>query len=74
MKGLLVFLRVVVVGFAVLAGGRALYRNRDKLKGSWRNSGGLKSLKSYANRLSLGKLLGSAGSIKNLVGQVARFK
>jgi hypothetical protein len=74
MKGLLVFLRVAVVGVAVLAGGRALYRNRDKLKGSLMAAGGASALKSYANRFSVARLLGSAGSLKNLVGQVARSK
>ena len=74
MKGLLAFLRVAVVGFALLAGGRALYRNRDKVKGNWKAIGGSEVLKGYAGRLSVGRLLGSAGSLKNLVGQVARFK
>jgi hypothetical protein len=74
MKGLLVFLRVAVIGFAVLAGGRALYRNRDKLKGSWKSAGGVETLKNYTNRLTVGRLLGSAGSLKNLAGQLARFK
>ncbi len=74
MKGLLVFLRVAVIGFAVLAGGRALYRNRDKFRGSWKSVGGVAALKGYTDRLTVGRLLGSAGSLKNLTGQLARFK
>jgi hypothetical protein len=74
MKGLLVFLRVAVVGFALLAGGRALYRNRDKLKGTMKAVGSGEALKSYADGFSVAKLLGSVGSVKNLVGQLGRFK
>jgi hypothetical protein len=74
MKGLMVFLRVAVIGFALLAGGRALYRNRDKLKGGWKAIRGGEVLKGYADKLTVGRLLGSAGSLKNLVGQATRFK
>ena len=74
MKGLLVFLRVAVVGFAVLAGGRALYRNRDKLKGDWRRVGGVEGLKSLPSKVTARNLLGSIGSIRNLATQYGRMK
>ena len=74
MKGLLAFLRVAVVGFALLAGGRALYQNRDKLKGEWKTLGGSEALRGVADNLTVGKLLGSAGSLKNLAAQLSRQK
>jgi hypothetical protein len=74
MKELLAFLRVAVVGFAVLAGGRALYRNRDKLKRDWTSFGGFEGVKGLTDNLNVGKLLGSAGSFKNLASQFTRQK
>jgi hypothetical protein len=74
MRGLLAVLKVVVVGFALLAGGRALYRNRDKVKGDWKKLGGFGGAKDLTGRLSASKLLGSVGSLKNLAGQFSRSK
>jgi hypothetical protein len=74
MKGFLGLLRLAVVGFALVAGGRALYRNKDKLKGNWKAVGGVGGLKGYTDKLSVGKLLQSVGPLKNLVSQVTRLK
>lgn len=74
MRGFLGLLKLVVVGIAVAAGARAVYRNRDKLKGGWKAIGGVDGLKGYADKLSVSKLLESAGSLRNLVGQVAQLK
>jgi hypothetical protein len=74
MKGLMVFFKVAAVGFALLAGGRAIYQNRDKLKGDWRSLGKSGRLKGLAGKFSANRLVGSAGSLKSLVGQVARFR
>jgi hypothetical protein len=70
-------LKLVVVGVAVVAGARAVYRNRDRLKGGWKAMGGMSGLKGYADRLSVGNLWESVGSIRslrNLVGQAAHLK
>lgn len=72
MKILLIVLRFVVVGFALLVGGRVLYRNRDRLKREWRTSGRLKSLGNLSARLSPRGILGSVGPFRNLTGQPAR--
>lgn len=72
MKGLMVFLRVAVVGFALLAGGSALYRNRDKLRDSWKSLGGVEGLRGLTSRLPMGRLLDSAGSLRSLAGQLSR--
>jgi hypothetical protein len=74
MKGLMVFFRVAAVGLVLLAGGRALYHRRVKLKGSWKAAGAVDALKGHAHRLSAGRPVRSAGSLRNLVGQVARFR
>jgi hypothetical protein len=73
-RGILGLLKLVVVGVAVAAGVRAVYRNRDKLKGGWKAVGGIDGLKGYADKLSAGKLLESVGSLRNLVDQATRTK
>ena len=62
--------KIVVVGVAVAAGARALYRQRDKVKEGWKT---VKEgdLKEYASKLSVGKLLQSVGSLRNLAGRHA---
>ena len=69
MKWFLVFLRVAVVGIALLAGGRALYHNRDKLKRDWRTRVGSEGLRSLIGKLSMSRLRGHAGSFKALAGR-----
>jgi hypothetical protein len=73
-RGFLGLLKLLVVGVAVAAGVRAIYRNRDKLKGGWRAVGGVEGLRGYADKLSVSKLLGSVGSLRNLVGQATHLK
>ncbi len=73
-RGFLGLLKLVVVGVAIAAGARAVYRNRDKLKGGWKAVGGIDGLKSYADKLSASKLLESVGSLRKLVGQATHTK
>ena len=73
-RGFLVLLKLVVVGVAVAAGARAVYRNREKLKSGWKAVGGIDGLKGYAGKLPVSKLLESVGSLRNLVGQATHLK
>jgi hypothetical protein len=73
-RGFLGFLKWVVVGVAVAAGARAVYRNREKLKGGWKALGEGGVLKGRADKLSVSKLLESVGSLRDLAGQVTRLK
>jgi hypothetical protein len=74
MKVLLVILKFAVIGFALLAGGRTLYRNRERLRGDWKRFSGVKGLKGIGRRLSVGNLLRSAGPVRSLAGQFSRTK
>lgn len=67
-KGFMGLLKVGVIGFALIAGGVAAYRYKDRLAGTWKSRKGIESLKGYADRLSVGRLLDSAAFIKNLGG------
>lgn len=74
MKGLLGFTRAVVVGFALFAGGRFLYENRDRLKTEWERVNSVEDIKGFIGDLSIGKLLESAGSIRKLANQFSQLK
>ena len=74
MKGSLNLLKAVMVGFALLAGGRVLYENRDRIKRSWKNLGDLEGVQDLGSNLSVGKILGSVGQIRDIVNQFSRLK
>ena len=77
MKGLMGFLKVGVIGFAVVAGGVAAYRYRDKLAGTWKNLKSIEGVKGHAGKLALDRIFGSVPPLKpfrNLVGQYAHLK
>jgi len=61
-------LKFVIVGVAVVAGARALYRQKDKVKEGWKTVKET-DLKGYASKLSVGKVLDSVGSLRNLAGR-----
>jgi hypothetical protein len=74
MKALLGILKFAVIGFALLAGGRTLYRNRNRLGGDWMRFSGVKGQRGIGRRLSVSNLLRSAGPVRNLAGQFSRVK
>jgi len=74
MKGMLGLLKMATIVFALVAGGRALYRHKDKLIETWKTVGGVEGIKGYADKLSVSKLLESVGPLKGLVGQVTHLK
>lgn len=81
MKGWSAYLGAAVVGFAVVEGGRALYRNRDKIKreceqlwDEWERIRGAGSIKDFVGDLSIGNILSSVNSVRGLVGQLGQFK
>lgn len=74
MKGWSAYLRAAVVGFAVVEGGRALYRHRDKLKTECKRLLDAEGLKGLTSDLSLGKILNSVNSLRNVANQLGRFK
>ena len=69
MAGLFRFMRTLVVLGALVAGGRALWLRRDKVKQVWSSLGGTEGVLSSA-----GKLVESAGPVRDLVNQVANLK
>ena len=74
MKDSLAYLRAAAVGFALFAGGMALYRNRDRLKKNWKRVSSVENLKDLSGDLSVGKLVSSVGSIRELANQFAHLK
>lgn len=74
MIGLRGLLRVAVVGFAVIVGGKALYQERDRLMTGWRDLVDGEKLKDLTEDLSVAKLLGLVGSLREYAGQFARLK
>ncbi len=62
--------KIVVVGVAVAAGARALYRQKDKVREGWKTVRET-DLKGYASKISVSKLLQSVGSLRNLAGRRA---
>jgi hypothetical protein len=69
MSGLLRLIQIVVVVGALVGGGRALWRNRDRVKETVESFGGLSGIQS-----SSGRLLESVGPLSNLVRQLATLK
>lgn len=68
MKGFMGLLKIGVIGFALVAGGVAAYRYKDRLAGTWKSRKAIESLKQYADRLSVGKIFDSAAFLKNIGG------
>ena len=66
--------KVGVIGFAVVAGGVAAYRYRDKLAGTWKSLKNIESIKGHAGKLSLGRISELVPPLKDLVGQYAHLK
>jgi hypothetical protein len=69
MFGLLRFIQIVVVVGALVGGGRALWRNRDRVKETVESFGGVSGIQN-----SSGRLLESVGPLSNLVRQLATLK
>jgi hypothetical protein len=69
MSGLLRFIQTIVVVGALVGGGMALWRNRDKVKETLESFGGLSGV-----RGSSGKLLESVGPLSGLARRLATIK
>jgi hypothetical protein len=69
MLGLFKLMRTLVVMSAVVAGGAALWRQRERLKQMWDSHGGVEGVLGSAN-----KLMQSAGPVRDFVNQVSRLK
>jgi len=74
MKGMLGLLKVAAIGFALIACGRALWKHKDKVMETWNALGGVEGIKSYADKLSVSKLMETAGPLKGLVSQVTHLR
>jgi hypothetical protein len=74
MKGMLGVLKFATIAFALVAGGRALYRHKDKVMETWNALGGVEGIKGYADKLSVSKLLEAVGPLKGLVSQMTHLK
>jgi hypothetical protein len=74
MKGMLGLLKVAMIGFALVAGGRALWKNKDKVMKTWNTLGGVEGIKGYADKLSVSKLIETIGPLKGLVSQMTHLK
>ncbi len=62
-------LRMLAVLSALVGGGLALWRRRDKVRETWDRLGGTQGITDSA-----GKLVESMGPVRNLVGQVSHLK
>ncbi len=69
MSGVLRLIQTIVVVGALVGGGMALWRNRDKVKDTWESLGGLSGVQG-----STGKLLESIGPVSGVVRQLATIK
>jgi hypothetical protein len=69
MSGPLRVVQFIVVAAALVGGGRALWRNRDKVKETWESFGGLSGIQG-----SSGKLLEVVGPLSGVVRQLATLK
>ena len=69
MSGLLRMIQIVVVVGALVGGGMALWRNRDKVRETWESFGGLSGVQN-----SSGKLLEAVGPLSGLARQLATIK
>jgi hypothetical protein len=69
MSGLLRFVQTVVVLAALVGGGRALWRNREKVAETWESLGGLSGVQGSTSRL-----LESVGPLSGAVRQLATLK
>jgi hypothetical protein len=69
MSGLLRMIQIVVVVGALVGGGRALWRNREKVREIWESFGGLSGVQN-----SSGRLLESVGPLSSLVRKLAAIK
>ncbi len=69
MSGLLRMVQIVVVVGALVGGGMALWRNRDKVRETLDSFGGLSGVQD-----STGRLLESVGPLSGLVRQLATIK
>jgi hypothetical protein len=73
-KGHMGLVKVGVIGFAVVAGGVAAYRYRDKLSGTWKSLKSIESIKGHAGKLSFDRISELVPPLKDLVGQYAHLK
>lgn len=69
MSGLLRVIQIVVVVGALVGGGRALWRNRDKVRETLESFGGFSGVQG-----STGRLLESVGPLSGLIRQLATIK
>lgn len=73
-KGHMGLVKVGVIGFAVLAGGVAVYRYKDKLAGTWKSLKSIESIKGHAGKLSFDRISELVPPLKDLVGQYAHLR
>jgi hypothetical protein len=73
-KGYTGLVKVGVIGFAVIAGGVAAYRYRDKLTSTWRSLKSIESIKGHAGKLSFDRISELVPPLKDLVGQYAHLR
>ena len=73
-KRLMGLLKVGVIGFALLAGGLAAYRYRDKVAGTWKNLKGIEGMRGHAGKLSVDRFAEAVAPLKDLSGQLSRLK
>ena len=68
-SGLLRLLQIIVVVSALVGGGRALWRNKDRVKQTWRSLGGMSGVQGSASTL-----IESIGPMGGFLRQLATLK
>jgi hypothetical protein len=69
MYALLRFVQMIIVLGALVGGGLALWRNRDKVKQTWGSLGGMSGVQGSAS-----KLIESVGPVSGFLRQLASLK
>jgi hypothetical protein len=72
MAGFLRLLQITIIAGALVGGGRALYRNRDKVKEVWESFGAAEGESGF--HVSASELAGYIGPVTGFVRQMAALK